>query len=429
MTTDGGARSEFPLVALVLLAALVIRLPHFGDPFIRPHEAENAAYGLAARNHLRHGLGVTLGANCWSTGAEAPAPSDFYLNHPGTLSVAIAASYAAFGESEAATRLAPLLFCLIGLGLFHHALRRRFDARTALVALAAAAFAPSWIYFGKLATHLPLEAPLAILLADRYGDERAGPFELGLVAFFASAIDFGGALILPALLLAYGPRRRLIQVAFGVALAIALFAAVDIRLGGLASLEALARQGAFRAGAGSGLDVVTFLRTQLVTHLALSTFTPLGAIIAAAGFFFIERPLTERMRFLLALFFWGAGYILVFPEAAQVHDYWQYLLVPAAAILFALAIARLPRPVAALAIILFLDQSLRIVEHRYYADIGWYDREFAAIAWAKEHAGSAREIWTKEEMRTKHPEYYADRRFVHHPELADSFSLPSPAER
>ncbi len=428
------SRNEKFLLLLILLAALFIRLPHITDEFIRPHEAENAIYGLAARNHLRYGPVVTGLANCLSTGESVPKAPDRYLNHPGTLSLLLAASFAILGESPASTRIVPLLFCLMGLVIFHAAVRRRYDARTAFTALTAAAFAPSWIYFGKLATHPPFVVPFVLLLADRFGSaavDEADPARrhreailLGFLSFAACSIDFGGAFIVPALLIAYGPGRRLIPVVLGAALAFSLFAAQGLWLGGPDAILSLFHKGVMRAGSDSTFGVLDFIRVQAIDRFAWSAFTPVGALVATAGIFHAGRTVTERTRFLLAILLWGAGYILAFSEAAMVHDYWQYFLIPSAALLFAIMLSHRSRFTAAVLLILFLDQSLRIVERRYYSDIGWYDREFAAIAWAREHGKVSDEIWTKDAMRTWHPAYYADRKFSHHPELTDSYSLP-----
>ncbi len=429
--SGGAPRSRRFLFALILLAALVLRLPSFSDPFLRPHEDDNARYGLAARNHLRLGLAVTRGSNCLAVATDEPRPGDFYVNHPGTLSLILAAAYAVLGESEAATRLVPLLFSLAGLALLHRAARHRLPPGHAALVTACAAFFPIAAWYGKLATFMPLILPVGVAVADSVvrsveeEREAQAPFgsalEVGGMAF-AAAVDYGGMLLLPALVLAVGFRRRLLGPAAAAAGVAALCFAQVAWIAGPGGVAALFAKGLARAGAGTELSWTAFLSTQAL-YFAWNAFTPIGAGLAVAGLFLAFRRRGPESRLVLALGLWGLLYILVFREAATVHDYWQFYLIPAVAFLCAAALTRLPRALALVLLLLFLDQSVRVLNRRYYSDTGWYAREHAAAAFAREHAKDRDVVLTREPLRSVVAAYYADRRFVDAPMLESDFAV------
>lgn len=404
---------------MLIVAAVLIRLPHISDPFFRPHEDDNSRYGLAARNHLRFGVAATGFSNCLTPAGVALEPGDFYWNHPGTLSLLIAASLLIFGESEAAIRIVPLLFTLAAIVIFYRAVFRRWDGRTALFASSLLAFAPASVYYGKLAVFMPIILPLGIAAIDIYGRR----FLCAGLIFAACLVDYGAFFILPALLIAYGWDRRFPAVALAAAAALALHVSQIAFLGGEEAIQAFMAKGAMRAGAGTGEGVLSFFRQQLLDYFAFALVTPLGAGIILLGVFHVDRERSDRQRFLIALVLWGLGYVAVFNQAARIHDYWQFYLLPSAAILFGLSLSRLNRVVAVVLLLLFLDQSVRILERRYYGDTGWYLPEFSAIEYARRYAPNGATVYSRIPMRSTQPAYYAPVRFVTAPELSDTFRL------
>jgi 4-amino-4-deoxy-L-arabinose transferase-like glycosyltransferase len=430
-------RAERVLLGLLLLITLAVRLPAFATPFRGPHEDDNARYSLAARNHLRYGLGVTRGTNCLAVATDAPRPEDYYLNHPGTLSLLIAAAFTMLGESEATTRTVPLVFTLAAVIVLYVAVRRRWGIRTAAVAALFVATAPIAAWYGKLATFMPVILPFGIRLTDSLarhtvegeddGRRWGSPGEI-LAMTAAASIDYGALFLVPALWIAFGPRKRLVGPTLAAA-AVALLLLAQIAVAaGPDGITRLFQKGLSRAGAGAAFGFDEFLATQILDYLWYG-FTPVATLLAAWGSIETLRSPSPRNRFLLAVGIWGILYVAVFREAAQVHDYWQYYLIPSAAVLFSLSLRRFPAWATVLVLLFFVDQSWRIQSRRYYGDTGWYVHEFEAITYARNHAGGNDIVLTRHPMRAIHPAYYADRRFETDSTLVESFSLKRSATR
>lgn len=409
-------KGTVPFFILILLGSTLLRLPHFDAPFIRPHEDDNARYGLAARNHLRFGLGTTLAGHLLTPAGHDPRRADFYPNHPGTFTLLVAASLLLFGESEGAVRIVPLLFSLAAVVIFCRAVSRRWPRKTALIATTAFAFMPGFLYYGKMATFLPIILPLGIWIVDRFG-RGATPW---IAVFFACLVDYGAFLILPAVLLAYPRDRRIVQIGIAGAVAFLLVMLQILLIGGVEGMSSVWSRGLSRAGGEQ--NVFEFMKGQALDHFPYALATPIGAILALLGIPLVDRRPAERRRFLAALVLWGLLYVAVFNDAARVHDYWQFYLIPAAAILIALSLTRAHRALAAIGLIVFLDQSVRILNQRYYADTAWYAYEFSAIEFARMNARAGDTVRVPKSIRTTHPAYYVPVRFEFDPTV-DTFTV------
>lgn len=413
----------YPILLIAVAAAFLA--PHFADPFVRPHEANNAIYGLAARNHQRLGILQTKFSNCLSVGGAAPEGSELYFNHPGTLSLLVAIPLALSGGADWSVRVIPALFSIACVLALFAAVRHRWGDKAGFLAGLFLACSPMAAYYGKIANFEPLLAPMGILLADRFGrstedKQEASHAPAAMLAGAMTLIDYGAVFLPIALLVSYGPRRGLLQIILAAGAAVAALVAQILWIGGLPGLEAFLAQGLLRGGVTQSPSLWEFARLQSLRFWHL-TATPVGCLMLAGSAMALDRKRTERVRFLLALALWGLFYVLAFRQAAQVHEYWQFLLAPAVAATLGLATARLKPGWILVVLALFAFQSSSTLSRHLYADIGWYDREFAAVAFARTHSADA-VILTREEMRTYHPQYYTDRRFVFDPSLLDSFA-------
>jgi 4-amino-4-deoxy-L-arabinose transferase-like glycosyltransferase len=418
-------------LGILLIVTLAVRLPGLAAPFVGPHEDDNARYSLAARNHIRYGLGVTRGTNCLAVATDAPRAADYYVNHPGTLSLLIAASFLILGESEAATRAVPLAFTLAAVAVLYTAVRLRWGLRAALIASLFVATTPFAAWYGKLATFMPLILPFGVWLADSIarhaveGDDdgrRWGSAGECAAMAAAASIDYGAFFLVPALWIAFGPRKRLAGPTLAACVvALLLFGQIALA-SGPEGIARLLQKGLSRAGAGAEFGLGEFFTRQFLEYFWYG-FTPVAALLAVWGVIETLRRREPHARFLLAIALWGVLYIAVFREAAQIHEYWQYYLIPAVAILFALGLRRLPAWAIVVIMLIFFDQSWHIQSRRYYGDTGWYLREFEAIAYSRSHARGDDIVLTREPMRSIHPAYYADRRFETDSTLLESFAL------
>lgn len=413
------------IVLLVLLAACTGWAVRIGDPFVYPHEANDALYALAAKNHLRLGLAATKGANCVAVAGEEVGPDDFYVNHPGTLSLAAAASFLFFGEAEWAARLVPALASAAAILLLARAAARRWDEWAAVWAAGFAAAAPAMMYYGKLVNFEPVVLPFGVLLLDRYDAAvSAGarlPLHASIAAFAATAIDPACAgPLLAGIFLAYGPRRIFLPPLVAAAAAFALWIAQSALAVGKEGVRAAFAEARLRA---SGVAWTDWARVQFLDHLPNATLAPLGAALFLLALFAACARRFRGDRISLAALLWGLGYLALFRQAAMVHDYWQFLLLPSAAWFGARLFAHIPRWLAAAVLVALAVQSAGIVRARYYGDAAWYAQEFAAIRFARENAAPGDVVLTKKEMRTRHPQYYADVEFRHTPDLGADFAV------
>ncbi len=445
------------LIFGIIGGGLGLRLAHAADPFLRPHEDDNARYGLAARNHLRLGLGATRGAICLATGGHAPIPGDFYLNHPATLTYILAGSFALLGGSPLATRLPAILASIAGILFLFAATRRRFGENVALLAAGFLAFAPGSVWAGRLAVFLPFILPLGVLALDRHdravsaaaarGGAWFGDTAVAVAVLVATLIDWAGLLLLPALALLGRRGLGLPLLAGAVAaawnLAHILFVAGS---SGILDLLAHALGRAGLAGLAPSTEAVphaafawsSLPRILLFEHLPY-LFTPFAAIAALAGLALAvaTRSWTPRTRWLAALLSWGALYVACFPQAAAVHDYWVYYLLPAAGIGFGLAVDRLAQPtpgggsglvprriIALLIVLLSLDQALRILERRYWNDTGWYKDAWEVVAFAhREGARPGDTVIVREPIHSFIAQNAIDCRVIHSPEIPHTMGL------
>lgn len=464
-------------LAAILASAVAVRIPYATEPFLRPHEDDNARYGLAARNHLRHGFSATRGGIYLAVGgpipgAPPPAPGDFYTNHPATLTWILALVYELLGESPLATRLPSIAASLAGILLLHSATRRRFGHGVALVSAGFLALAPGSAWAGRLAVFLPYLLPLGLLALDRHarrpapssldGEGTEGGWAVAACVAAATLVDWAGLLLVPALAV-ITPRGLARPVLAATAAAslnlvhIAWIRGVEGLSGIL--LHALGRAGLAGIAPSAGIPHASFSWWDLPRvvggeHIPY-LMTPIGMLLAAVGLVIlgVDRSAPRRRRWVAGLVTWGGLYILVFPQAAVVHDYWIYYLLPAAGVLAGVAAVRLaagPRTspcrghatrevarskriilvnsVRTAGTLLLLmaasDQGLRILERRYWNDAGWYDDAWKVVEFARQSGASPGDaVVTREPIRSFIAQHAADIRVIHDPEISHTMVL------
>ncbi|HBW46977.1 TPA: hypothetical protein DEF17_03470 [bacterium] len=415
---------------IIILSALLIRIPRLNSKFIGPNESDNVMYSLAARNNLRFGYLATKATNCFAVGTDEIKLDDYYTNHSGVLPIVLAGAFSIFGESESVTRIVALLFSFSGIILIYLMVKRRENYLVGIFTLILVSFFPISAWYGKVASHVVIILPFAILLLDSIGtnfekDEmkwRYGtPLEI-ILAFIISMIDYGGTLIIPALLLGFGFRRRFIGPALAVAVANLFLFLQVIYIKGFYGLINLFIKASHRMGIKEGLTWSDFLYSQF-QYFSMNGFTPIVLLFLVIGIIFFGNMNKIMKRISASFAAWGLLYIFIFREAAVVHDFWQYYLIPSVAIFSANALSRMPRWLALILLLIFMDQSVRILNRRYYSDTGWYAYEFKAIKFALENAKDDDIILCRKPVRSQHPAYYGDRRFQDAPYIETEFAI------
>lgn len=321
-------------VAAVAFVFAVALLVHLRAPFVRHGESVGAHYAVMARNHVRHGFGVTRGANLEVSSPDLSVYRGevlryVYPNRPPVSVLVTAAWFALFGASEAVLRLSLIAASLGALLAFHAAARRLAPPREALLATGVFAFMPLYGYFSVVAVHLVYA--LAFSLAAwacrlRWADGLRWRMLAGLFLALGCLSDWPAYYAALALAIdAFRSRQRAAAAGFlGVAAgAVALHAAHLAWVGGGDLVRRFVAAGAERAV----FPNVPAFAVGEARELAL--YATVGVLVlAAAG----ARTLPAA-AWLLALL--GLDE-LVFARWAFVHDYLTYPLAP----VLALAAAR-----------------------------------------------------------------------------------------
>jgi hypothetical protein len=314
------------------------------------HEDNNELHSTFARSHLQLGLHVTRAQNYFynpSTGGGT-----FYPNHPPGPGLVLAAAYGITGhDGPVTTRSVAILFHMLGTWLFYGLLKRVMRKPSEImVALLIYVVLPESAFFGRMLNHEVLVLPGVILLVRGYWEwlQRTWPTQRAAAAVAAGAvfavINGWAGFVAIAACAAHAAWEALVRRNRRAILPLTAFLAVPIAL--------------FAIVIGQILWIlhgnVGYLQTLLASRMAGGDASPLqwiGRIIelhwryfgltsAAAMLGFVYRALTRKrtdvpdaaqevgMIFLLA----GAGYVAVFAHNATLHDYWQFLLLPASAI-------------------------------------------------------------------------------------------------
>jgi len=339
---------------LVLLLTAALTAQGLTAPFDNGDQGWSGAYySLTARNLLRYPPTTLLGAMCIEPGALVDAPA-IYANHPPAIAWLLAASFALFGEGALAARLGPWLLSIaaagFAYGLMLRILHRHRDAAlwSALAALLAVS-TPAWVYYGSLPDPQGagvLCAILAACWAAAGWHRHRRPLDAalcGAALLIGFTFDWpvyfaAGALALWALPQT-GGRRLAAGIAGLTTAAAALTAGWTVavyarRGGGPHILEGLANRtglkglfgGALADDAGNALSVLD-LGLGIARHHLDAGFAPASLAGAASLVLLWRRGRRGVAGLLLVPFAAGGLHVLVFPQGAYVHQYWQLYLV------------------------------------------------------------------------------------------------------
>jgi hypothetical protein len=346
METPGAGRA---IVAIFVLQALLLTVGIARDYQLK-HEDNNALHATFARSHLHLGLATTRGQNYFyspDTGTGL-----FYPHHPPGPGLVLAAVYGITGsDGPAATRATAIAFHILGTWLFYGLARRVLrQPREVVTALLLYVVLPESAFFGRMLNHEVLVLPAAILLVRGYWESVHGDWPrrrwIAAVAggAFAAALSGWagflaiGACGLHAVWEAFVRRngRASQPLALIAAAGAALFAAVIGQLlwilgGDLGYLRDLlvSRSGDGDPGLHHWIGRILELHWR---YFGLASVAALAAIAVRAarrrGTAPIDPAQDTALIFLLA----GGGYVVAFAFNATLHDYWQFLLLPASAL-------------------------------------------------------------------------------------------------
>ena len=342
-------------VVPLALGAVLLSLG-IGEPWTGSYDANGARYSLAARNTLRYGLWATRGGQVVNGGVVARERFRVYAHHPPGISLAIAGSFAVFGESEWSARVVFVAFtlgaagCLVAVG--------RVLGGPWLGGLAALVLVvqPMVAFYGRMPDHEAPGAFFALLIVALYlrwwRGGRVGWLAGASVAAFVG-MGFAWAVFpVPWLVVAWdwAERRRasrggLVVVGAAIAGFVAVLAHSAMLSGGVGELwQALAHRAGSAAGdrGEAARFAVSAFAGRQCAYFAIA-FTLLALPLCGIGLVAARRTQRPAVLLTAALAVFGLFNVLAFKQGAYVHIYYQFYLAVALALGTGLGLEHLRR--------------------------------------------------------------------------------------
>jgi 4-amino-4-deoxy-L-arabinose transferase-like glycosyltransferase len=338
----------FPILA-IFLGALFIRCIDIAEPFIGHHEWGAAFYSSVAINHLKYGFFATNFLDMPLAYSTTPDQFVYYIHYPPLLGILTACSLFLFGVHEWATRLIPIGFSLASLLLVYAIATRLWSRITGPLAAFFFAFMPMAAYFGRVHDVEIAVTSFALLMIYgyiRWDETREDRWFLVMLAgLLLGGLVHWAAFPLPFLLLFHhlatkhnAPKSMRILI-LPIISVLLFFGILGYFLMVTGSLESLLNSLFYRAGTASGsasdLTIVDWISLEL--RRSVLYFTPVVMVLTVAGLAKLAREVARRetiSRNLHLMVLWGYGLIplLLFRQAAWVHNYFLWFLLPATAI-------------------------------------------------------------------------------------------------
>jgi hypothetical protein len=347
-------RVELLFIGGLVLALCLLQSTGIGRPFLRQHESNGTEFGKHARNHLKFGLGKTLGLMLDVSGPRLEAYENhrdyFYSNHPPLSALLLAAAFALFGVCETTFRAFLIAMSILALLLFRRLaagiLRPPYDR----VATALFTLLPMFVYY-SIVTCLQVVALIGVLGAFlfylRWRSTQRPRDYAGIVIsiVFACYSSWEGYYVAPALIAAHvwsrRPGTRAVLGLLGVN--VAVFGVYLLHLWSadplhLAPIRSLLSAGASRSSF-KDLPLLAYVLGE-AREIALLFTLPVLAMAGCWIFTLIRGPREESDGLIAGAAFLGLHEIL-FATLASGHEYYSYFLIVFAALAAAAGLQRL----------------------------------------------------------------------------------------
>ncbi|PZR70749.1 MAG: hypothetical protein DLM73_17215 [Chthoniobacterales bacterium] len=355
--SDGKIWIAVSLAALGFLASSLLHT--INVPWVEEDNYYGALYSQAAHNNLRAGLRVTAGVPVTLYSGPLPIPRDaYYVHHPVLMPLLATASVAAFGETEWAVKLVPIVCSLLSAIFLWLLVRDAIGLRAAALVTAFFATLPMELHYGDLVDFEPCLVMwmLAALLCLRHLEVRGGrrwAFLAGLCCFCAVWTDWPGYLFVLAIAVSFlwqktKPRRRFAIALLGFAgVSAALFllqirhanpgawrdlwTAITMRLGsGVAPGSSMIGGGGLHFGFGEWVRRI--LQSLGEDYLFPTWFLMLGGTI-----YLVRNLKAPGFRWLgwaiLQMALAGIPYMLLLRNWSFIHDWASFFVIGCIAIL------------------------------------------------------------------------------------------------
>lgn len=335
----------WPFWALLAVFLLVMLLGVNEQWLFGHHGWNGARRGMAGINYVRHGFLETRFGPVENFGPASRSEFQFYWHHPVLIHVLTGVSFRLLGVHEWAARLVPIALSTLSFGLLYGLALRWWGRRGAVATAVAFTFLPLQAFYGKMVNHEPLVLALGITLVwllVRFHEARRWRHVVaaGLLALLGSFSDWPFFLILAAvglfeLLREIANWREDRDLRFVVVLSVAALAgavAVVYYLiqfsGDVGGFKKLFTD---RSGAEGGSYGPVALWDRRDWYWLL--FGPIATV--AGGLWLVTLPARAALRrlgpadaLIGGSFLVGTAWLVLFTQAAHIHEYWVFYLVP-----------------------------------------------------------------------------------------------------
>lgn len=326
---------------LLFLLSFFLIGQNLNKPFWGEHDWNGVRYGNIARNYLKHGFINLKFAQIENSGLVSKDQFEFFTHYPPLLPILISLNLLVFGISEWSIRLIPLLATSITITIIFLIGYKIKNISLGILASLFALVTPMVNYFGKLPSHEPLVlffVTLSFLFFLYYRDSKNNNWKILLIVslIFAHLSTWAGFFLLPAIII-----TDFIQNKFRTNLLPFLFIPISTFafylffnyiitnsfFGGDLIGVFLQRTSLEKNIQPQGLNLFNYLNQIRVWMSSLYSLTlMLLSIIWILLKLF--RGLSKSDWDILTLGIFGIIYLLIFPNAAFIHNYLVIYLLP-----------------------------------------------------------------------------------------------------
>ncbi len=340
-----GTVSRNILLAFIVLGSLALQLYEVGEPWQGIKDLNGAAWGLTARNFVKHGYVKTRFGPSMNPGPVPEGGFSYYLHHPPIFPFLISFSFHLFGVHEWSARIVPIIFSILSLLFLFRLIRKIWGIEEAYYATFFLAFMPMNLYFSRVVLHEPVVTFGLVLMIWYYVKwrEKRLPSDywkiVGLFAFFGM-VDWPAYYILPLLTLhtlildrgkkTAGKLRMTLLPLSGI-LIFLIFVVYCYYLSRAQRGSGLLTAFIFRSAVSTGFfdySILDYIRVEATRGFHL--FTPILPLLSLGWLYAwcrkgVRHDIDRNLLVVVVLAF-GATHILFFKDASWIHEFWMYHL-------------------------------------------------------------------------------------------------------
>ncbi len=347
-------------ILTVVLASLAFQLYEIDEQWVGLKDYNGAIYGIMSRNFVKHGYLRTRFGPAINTGPVRDDEFTYYLHHPPLFYFLVSFSYRIFGVSEWSARLVPILFSIMSLIFFFKLIRKIWGIEEAYFSTLLLAFLPMNLYFSRVflqESSITLGVVLILWYYVRWRESRIASDYWKIVVLFAffGLLDWPAYYILPLLTLhtlivdkgikSPGKLRILLLPLFGLLLFsinMVYVSYLSVYQGGGGLLDAFIMRSAAKTPL-MAYSLIDFMRHEVMRGNQF--FTPIVPVLSLVWLitFLRKRADIDRNIYVILLLLFGSIHVVLFQDAAYVHEFWLYHFSTGLALSSGLALTDLSR--------------------------------------------------------------------------------------